>query len=66
VSLNSQDFLPVAMPVNSAHVGDEVEVYYRWHPYFAQRVSIRRVEELATGRFLKLLGPTCVSISISG
>ncbi|MGH0348385.1 hypothetical protein NKY44_32470, partial [Sinorhizobium meliloti] len=53
-------------PVHSAHVGDEVEVLYRWHPYFGQRVSIRRVEERATGRFLKVLGPTGVVIAISG
>ncbi|ULR41970.1 hypothetical protein [Rhizobium sp. K102] len=53
-------------PVHSAHVGDEVEVHYRWHPYFGQKVSIRRVEERATGRFLKVLGPTGVVIAISG
>ena len=53
-------------PVHSAHVGDEVEVHYRWHPYFGQKVSIRRVEERATGRFLKVLGPAGVVVSISG
>ncbi|CAK12359.1 conserved hypothetical protein [Rhizobium johnstonii 3841] len=53
-------------PVHSAHVGDEVEVHYRWHPYFGQKVSVRRVEERATGRFLKVLGPTGVVIAISG
>jgi hypothetical protein len=52
-------------PVHSAHVGDEVEVHYRWHPYFGQKVSIRRVEERATGRFLKVLGPSGVVVSIS-
>lgn len=52
-------------PVHSAHVGDEVEIHYRWHPYFGQRVSIRRVEERATGRFLKVLGPSGVVVSIS-
>lgn len=36
----SQFPLPTPKPVHSAHVGDEVEVYYRWHPYFGQRVSI--------------------------
>lgn len=56
----------VQFPVHSAHVGDEVEVYYRWHPYFGHKVSIRRVEERATGRFLKVLGPTGVVTAISG
>ncbi|WP_234844983.1 hypothetical protein, partial [Sinorhizobium meliloti] len=59
-------FFRFQCPVHSAHVGDEVEVLYRWHPYFGQRVSIRRVEERATGRFLKVLGPTGVVIAISG
>ncbi|PCK83188.1 hypothetical protein CPT32_30740 [Rhizobium sophoriradicis] len=36
---------------------------YRWHPYFGQRVSIRRVEERATGRFLKVLGSACQGYS---
>lgn len=53
-------------PVHSAHVGDEVEVYYRWHPYFGQKVLIRRVEERGTGRFLKILVPTGAVIAISG
>ncbi|WP_244427773.1 hypothetical protein [Sinorhizobium fredii] len=62
----SQFFFQFQSPVHSAHVGDEVEVHYRWHPYFGQKVSIRRVEERATGRFLKVLGPSGVVVSISG
>ncbi|MGO7658261.1 hypothetical protein ACC702_23780 [Rhizobium ruizarguesonis] len=54
------------IPVHSAHAGDEVDVHYRWHPYFGQKVSVRRVEERATGRFVKVLGPTGVVIAISG
>ena len=41
------------------------EVYYRWQPYFGQKVSIRLVEERATGRFFKAMVPTGVVVSIS-
>jgi hypothetical protein len=44
----------VPSPVHSAHVGDEVEVHYRWHPYFGQKVCIRRVEQRATGQYLQI------------
>lgn len=53
------------MPDHSAHVGQELEVHYRWHPYFGNKVSIRRVEQRATGRFLKVLGPAGVVVSIA-
>ena len=53
------------LPVHSAHVGQELEVHYRWHPYFGSKVGIRRVEQRATGRFLKVLGPAGVVVSIA-
>ena len=53
-------------PVHSAHVGEELEVHYRWHPYFGCKVGVRRVEQRATGRFLKVQGPTGVVVSIAG
>ena len=56
---------PVPLPVHSAHVGQELEVHYRWHPYFGSKVGIRRVEQRATGRFLKVLGPAGVVVSIA-
>lgn len=59
-------FFRFPSPVHSAHVGDEVEVHYRWHPYFGQKVSVRRVDERATGQFLHVLGPTGVVVSIAG
>src|SRR5436305_10958450 len=55
---------PEPSPVHSAHVGQELEVHYRWHPYFGAKVGIRRVEQRATGRFLKVLGPVGVVVSI--
>ena len=57
---------PGSFPVHSAHVGQELEVHYRWHPYFGYKVSVRRVENRATGQFLKVLGPTGLVISIAG
>src|SRR5580700_7379826 len=53
-------------PVHSAHVGQELEVYYRWHPYFGCKVGVRRVEQRATGHFLKVQGPAGVVVSIAG
>jgi hypothetical protein len=58
-------FCSKPLPVHSAHVGQELEVHYRWHPYFGSKVSIRRVEQRATGRFLKVLGPAGVVVSIA-
>ena len=43
-------------PVHSAHVGQELEVHYRWHPYFGSKVMVRRVEQRATGHFLEVSG----------
>ena len=52
--------------VDSAHVGQELEVYYRWHPYFGCKVNVRRVEQRATGQFLKVQGPAGVVVSMAG
>lgn len=53
-------------PVHSAHVGQQLEVHYRWHPYFGSKVAIRRVEQRATGQFLLVLGPAGVVVSMAG
>jgi hypothetical protein len=42
-----------------------MEVHYRWHPYFGCTVRVRRVEQRATGRFLKVQGPTGVVVSMA-
>ena len=41
------------------------EVHYKWHPYFGRKVEVRRVEQQATGQFLKVLGPAGVVISMA-
>ena len=37
-------------PVHSAHVGEEVEVHYRWHPLYGRRVRRQYSEQRADGR----------------
>jgi len=57
---------PEPLPVHSAHVGQELEVHYRCHPYCGRKVLVRRVEQRATGQFFKVQGPTGIVISIAG
>src|SRR5579872_4843729 len=47
---------PEPSAVHSAHVGQELEVHYRWHPYFRRKVVIRRIAQRATGRLLSIMG----------
>lgn len=54
------------MPVHSAHVAEELEVQYRWRPYFGYKVRVRRVEQRATGQFLQASGPADVVVTIAG
>ena len=54
------------MPVHSAHVGRELEVHYRYHPYFGCKVLVRRVEQRATGQFCRVQGPAGIVVSIAG
>src|SRR5580700_4705803 len=56
---------PMPSPVHSAHVGQELEVHYRWHPYFGRKVVIRRIAQRATGRFLSIMGPAGVVVTIA-
>ncbi len=58
-------FFRKPLPVHSAHVGQELEVHYRWHPYFGRKVSVRRVEHRATGQFLKVKGPSGLVVSMA-
>jgi hypothetical protein len=43
-----------------------LEVHYRYHPYFGRKVLVRRVEQRATGQFLKVQGPAGIVVSIGG
>jgi hypothetical protein len=55
----------VPSAVHSAHVGQELEVQYRWHPYFGCKVVIRRIAQRATSRFLSIMGPAGVVVTIA-
>ncbi len=37
------------VPVHSAHVGQEVEIHYRWHPLYGRRVRVRDCEQRNKG-----------------
>ena len=37
-------------PAHSAHVGEEVEVHYRWHPLYGRRVRRQYSEQRADGQ----------------
>jgi len=52
--------------VHSAHVGDDLEVHYQWHPYFGRKVNVRRVDQRATGQSLRVRGPSGTVIVIAG
>jgi hypothetical protein len=58
--------VPRLLPVHSAHAGQELEVYYRYHPYFGRKVLVRRIEQRATGQFLSAQGPAGIVVSIAG
>jgi hypothetical protein len=36
---------PGSVRVHSAHIGQEVEVHYRWHPLYGQQVKVRDIEQ---------------------
>jgi len=44
--------------VHSAHVGQDLEVHYRWHPCFGSKVHLRQVQEWADGRYVRVQIPT--------
>jgi hypothetical protein len=59
-------FFQELLPVHSAHVGQELEVHYRHHPYFGRKVLVRRIEQRATGQFLRVQWPAGIVVSIAG
>jgi len=59
-------FVSERSPIHSAHVGQELEVHYRWRPYFRYKVIVRRVERRADGLFYLVKGPFGSMISIAG
>jgi hypothetical protein len=43
------------LPVHSAHVGQELEVHYRYHPYFGRKVLVRHIEQRATVQLVNMV-----------
>jgi Tfp pilus assembly protein FimV len=50
------------LPVHSVHVGQDLEVHYRWHPYFGCRVRVRQIQERADRRFVRVQCPTGIIV----
>src|ERR1700738_2141648 len=44
----------LSLPVHSAHIGQEIEVHYRWHPLYGRRVKVRDIEQRGGGRVVHI------------
>jgi hypothetical protein len=40
------------LPGHSAHIGQEAEIHYRWHPLHGRRVKVCSTEQRGTGQFV--------------
>src|ERR1043165_4913253 len=38
--------------IHSAHIGQEVDVHYRWHPLYGRRLRVEHIEQRASGRVI--------------
>jgi hypothetical protein len=45
-------------PRHSAHVGQELEIHYRWHPLYGRRVRYRDSEQRGPGGVAGYVGQT--------
>ncbi len=50
---------------HSAHIGQEVEVFYRWHPLFRRRVRRQYSERWATGEVVHVQVAPCIVIVVA-
>jgi hypothetical protein len=49
--------------IHSAHIGQEVDVHYRWHPLYGRRLRVQHSEQRASGRVLHVeVAPGTVTI----
>jgi len=48
------------VPVHSAHIGQETEVHYRWHPLYGRRVKVRDIEQRGRGHVVHVESDPCV------
>src|SRR5271156_6729653 len=58
---NSYD--PMPSRIHSAHIGQEVDVHYRWHPLYGRRLRVEHSEQRASGRVIHVeVAPGTVTI----
>jgi hypothetical protein len=56
-------FYPEPLRSHSAHIGQEVEVHYRWHPFHGRRLRAQYSEQRADGRVVHVeIGPGVVTV----
>jgi len=49
--------------IHSAHIGQEVEVHYRWHPFYGRRLRLQHSEQRASGRVIHVeVAPGTVTV----
>ena len=49
--------------IHSAHIGQEVDVHYRWHPLYGRRLRVEHSEQRASGRVIHVeVAPGTVTI----
>jgi hypothetical protein len=54
---------PLPSRIHSAHIGQEVEVHYRWHPLYGRRLRAQHSEQRASGRVIHVeVAPGIVTI----
>jgi hypothetical protein len=56
---------PSGVPIHSAHIGQEVEIHYRWHPLYGCRVRVRDSEERYKGRVVHVEASPGIVIMIA-
>ena len=50
---------------HSAHIGEEVEVFYRWHPLHRRRVRLQYGEQRLAGRFVHVEASPGVVVALA-
>lgn len=48
------DFSMLPLPVHSHHIGQDIEVHYRWHPLYGRRVKFTDIEQHGGARVVHI------------
>ena len=57
---------PAQFPVHSAHIGQEVEIHYLWHPLYGRRVKVKDIERRGGGQVVHVEADPGVIRMIAG